>query len=357
MKKKFFSVIKYSFFLGIGVFLIWWQIGKMTELQKEEFLLSLKNTNYIYIIPVLIMALLSHLSRALRWKILIETMGYKIGTANAFYATLCGYFANTFVPRAGEILKCSMLTKYDKIPFTKLVGTIITERLFDLFCYFLIIVITIGIQVKTVSAFIKEKLSLLFSNQNPIPLWIKIIVPLIVLILFYFLAIWMIKKYRDHHYFLKIKGVAIGVKEGFSSILHLKKRKAFIGHTIFIWGMYLLQIYVGFSALSETAHLGIGAAFSVLSLSTLAMIIAPGGLGAFPVAVQQVLLIYGLDNISFGWLIWGVTTGIILIAGLISFGLIIYTNRNNNEKNGQYLRENNLPRRSDTSGTTLEIEK
>jgi hypothetical protein len=342
MKKKIISVIKYLVFLGIGIFLIWWQIGKMTELEKETFLLSLKNTNYIYIIPVLIMALLSHFSRALRWKILIETMGYKTSTANAFYATMCGYFANTFVPRAGEILKCSLITKYDKIPFTKLVGTIITERLFDLGCYFLLILITIAIQVNTVSQFLKEKIQLLSPNNHSTPLWVKILLPLSILILLYFFGKWVLKRYREHRYFLKIKGVAIGVKEGFSSILHLKKRKAFIGHTIFIWAMYLLQIYIGFSALSETSHLGIGAAFSVLSLSTLAMIIAPGGLGAFPVAVQQVLLIYGLDNISFGWLMWGVTTAIILAAGLISFGLILYTNRHKNEKNGQHLREDNI---------------
>jgi hypothetical protein len=95
--------------------------------------------------------------------------------------------------------------------------------------------------------------------------------------------------------------------------------------------MYTLEIYVGFHALSATAGLGLGAAFSVLSLATLAMIVSPGGIGAFPVAVQQVLLIYSIDNISFGWLMWGVSTGIIIVAGAISFGLIIYTNKKRNE--------------------------
>ena len=95
--------------------------------------------------------------------------------------------------------------------------------------------------------------------------------------------------------------------------------------------MYLLEIYIGFYALSATSGLGIGAAFSVLSLATLAMIVAPGGIGAFPVAVQQVLLIYHIDNISFGWLMWGVATGIIIVAGFISFGLLIYNNKKKNE--------------------------
>ena len=95
--------------------------------------------------------------------------------------------------------------------------------------------------------------------------------------------------------------------------------------------MYLLQIYIGFSALAATSGLGIGAAFSVLSLATLAMIVAPGGIGAFPVAIQQVLLIYSIDNISFGWLIWGVTTAIVLIFGLLSFVLLLYNNKNSGE--------------------------
>jgi hypothetical protein len=118
--------------------------------------------------------------------------------------------------------------------------------------------------------------------------------------------------------------------------MHLKKRWQFIFHTFFIWAMYLLQVYIGFYALYDTSGLGLGAAFSVLSLSTLAMIVSPGGVGAFPVAVQQVLLIYSIDNISFGWLMWTVTTLIVVIIGLISFVLLMYTNRKKNETKKQY---------------------
>jgi hypothetical protein len=84
---------------------------------------------------------------------------------------------------------------------------------------------------------------------------------------------------------------------------------------------------VGFSALSATSHLGIVEACSVLSLATLGMIVSPGGIGAFPLAVQEVLLIYNIDNVSFGWLIWGVSTAIILVVGLISFGLLLRQNK------------------------------
>ena len=185
MNKKILSVLKYIFFLGIGIFLIWWQLSKMTPLQRIQFRDSLQNANYLVLIPIVIMALLSHLSRAMRWKILVEPMGYYPSTVNAFYSTLCGYFANTFIPRAGEILRCTLLGRYEKIPVTKLIGTILIERFFDLFCYFIIILFSILIQLKTVSNFVKEKVLEISGQQNVIPVWVK----LAVLVLFIYLIL------------------------------------------------------------------------------------------------------------------------------------------------------------------------
>ena len=332
MMKKVYSVLKYLIFLGIGIFLTWWQLSKMTPLQKVQFKDSLLNAHYIILLPVFIVTILGHISRAVRWKILIEPMGYRPTTTNTFYATMCGYFANTFLPRAGEILRCTLLSRYEKIPVTKLFGTILLERIFDLFCYFIIIIITILIQVETVSDFIKTKMNQITSIKQSIPIWIIILILLFLAGMFFIIVRWVLKRYKDHKYVIKLKGLHIGLREGFTTILHLKKRKKFLAHTIFIWSTYLFEIYIGFSALSATSSLGIGAAFSVLSLATLAMIVSPGGLGAFPLAVQQVLLIYNVDNISFGWLMWSVTTGIIVVVGSICFGLLMYQNKNKNEK-------------------------
>lgn len=329
MKKKLFSVLQYLLFLGIGIFLTWWQLSKLTPAEWDHFKQSLANANYIILLPVFILMILGHLSRAIRWKILIEPLGYHPSTANTFYATMCGYFANTFLPRAGEILRCTLLGKYEKIPVTKLFGTILLERVFDLLCYFLVIVITFLIQIETVNGFISERINQL-ATKRTIPFWILIVIFLVLAGLMFLLARWVLKRYKKHRLVIKLHGIYIGLREGFSTILHLRKRKTFIAHTIFIWSTYLFEIYIGFFALSETSSLPIGAAFSVLSLATLAMIVSPGGLGAFPVAVQQVLLIYSLDNISFGWLMWGVTTGIVIVVGMLSFGLLIYQNKNKN---------------------------
>lgn len=332
MKKKLLSVLKYVFFLGIGIFLTWWQVSKMTPLQKIQFRESLSHAHYIYLLPVFIITILGHISRGARWKILIEPMGYQPKISNTFYTTMCGYFANTFLPRAGEILRCTLLSRYEKIPVSKLFGTILVERIFDLLCYGVLIIITILIQIETVSDFIKSRLQQILNHKQNFPLWLIIIIVLAVVTIIYLVGKFLLKKYREHPYIIKLKGLHIGLKEGYSTILHLKKRKLFFAHTIFIWTCYLMEVYIGFYALSATSSLGIGAAFSVLSLATLAMIVSPGGLGAFPFAVQQVLLIYDVDNISFGWLMWSVTTGIVIVVGIICFGLLIYQNRINNEK-------------------------
>jgi hypothetical protein len=103
--------------------------------------------------------------------------------------------------------------------------------------------------------------------------------------------------------------------------------------------MYLLQVYVGFHAMEGTSLLSIKAACSVLALASLAMIITPGGIGSFPLFVMETLLIYGIASPlgkAFGWLIWGVSTGIVIIFGLVCLLIIPYINRKRNEVSQQY---------------------
>ena len=327
MKKTFLSIFKYLLFLGLGIFLVWWQFDKMTGVQKSQFGDSLRNANYWLLFPIVILALLSHISRAVRWKILIEPMGYKPSTANTFYSVMSGYLLNTFVPRAGEVLRCSLVSRYEKIPMNKLIGTVLVERAFDLVCYFIFIVFTVLIQINYVAHFVQEKCSTLFFNKHGVQGWVIILISFATILFIFVLIQWIFKKFAHHRYIITLKGFHIGLKEGFSAIARLKKRGWFIFHTIFIWSMYTLEIFIGFSALAATSHLGIEVACSILSLATLGMIVSPGGIGAFPLAVQEILLIYNVDNVSFGWLIWGVSTGIVIIVGLISFGILVYKNK------------------------------
>jgi hypothetical protein len=149
----------------------------------------------------------------------------------------------------------------------------------------------------------------------------------------------LIRKNPQNKIVLKSRILLNGFFEGFKTIKNLKRRRLFILHTLFIWTLYLLQVYIGFQAMEGTSHLSIKAACSVLTLATLAMIATPGGIGSFPLFVMETLTIYSIASPlgkAFGWLIWGVSTGIVIIAGVASLLLLPYINRNKNEISQQH---------------------
>ncbi len=333
MHKRLFSILQYSIFLGAGIFLVWWQFSSMSIEEKEQFYNAFSQANYWLLIPVIIMSLLSHLSRAMRWKLLMEPLAYDPKIKNVFAVTLVGYLVNAAMPRLGEIVKCSLLARYEKLKVDKLVGTIIVERTFDVICYIIFIAITVLIQIKVIGGVVADKLKDL-SVSKGFPLWAKLLIGFVIVALLMYLISFLRKKFPGNKVISKINSFEIGMIEGFKSIKNLRHRRAFLLHTLFIWTMYLLQIYVGFYAMEGTMHLSMKAAFSVLTLATLAMIATPNGIGTFPIFVMQTLLLYNIPaplGQAFGSLIWGVSTSIILFAGGISVILLPYLNRKKDE--------------------------
>jgi uncharacterized protein (TIRG00374 family) len=329
MRKKIFSILKYSLFLGAGIFLVWWQFSSMNEADKKEFYNALSNTNYWLLVPVLVMSLLSHLSRAMRWKLIMEPLGYQPSLKNVFAVTMVGYFANSAIPRLGEVLKCSLLAKFEQLKIDKLFGTILVERTFDFICYLIFIAVTVLLQIEVIGQYVSGKLSAI-GNAAGMSIWLKMGLVIVLIIGFVLLLKWLVKKYPTNSIISKLSGFVSGIVAGFKTIKSMKKRRLFLLHTFFIWSMYLLQVYVGFFAMEATSGLSLYAAFSVLSLSTLAMIATPGGMGSFPVFVAQTLLIYSIatpQGKAFGWLLWGTNTMIVVIVGLIALLLLPYINK------------------------------
>ena len=109
MKKRLISVLKYLLFIGIGVFLVWWSLHQIPSNKWGEFKNSLRTAKYVLIVPVLAILSLSHIIRALRWRILMQPMGYTPSFPNTFFAVMIGYLANLAVPRLGEVLKLSLI--------------------------------------------------------------------------------------------------------------------------------------------------------------------------------------------------------------------------------------------------------
>lgn len=338
MRKRFFSILQYFVFMGGGIFLVWWQLKEMTSTERKEFYNAIEHANYWLVIPVVFMALLSHLSRSMRWKLLLEQLGYHPKLKNLFTVTMVGYLANSAVPRLGEILKCTFLARYEKLKVHRLVGTILVERTFDIICYLIFIGVTLLIQLGLVGNFLQTR----FTPKEGItkmPIWEKAMFWIGGIIFLVLLLKLLFRKFPENKAVIGIKHFFTGMGEGFKTIQHLKKRKTFIAHTLFIWAMYLLQIYVGFHAMEGTYHLTINAACSVLVMATLAMIITPGGIGSFPLLVMTTLTVYGIGEPvgkAFGWLIWGISTGIIIVVGFICLILLPLINSKKNEISKQY---------------------
>ncbi len=333
MRKKLLSILQIIIFLGGGIFLAWWQLKSMTLAEREEFVAALRSVNYWIVIPVFFMGIISHISRSLRWKILMEPLGFTPKLKNVFCVTMIGYLVNAAIPRMGEIVKCTFLAKYEKLKIDKLVGTIIVERSFDLVCYVIFIGITILIQLEVVKEFFINKIlpSISEGKKN----WTsKLLFFIGILVFSWFLVKFLLKKYKENKIIQQINATKNGIIEGLKAVQKIKNRKSFFLHTIIIWSMYLLQIYVGFWGMTGTAELSIQASFSVLALATLAMIITPGGIGSFPIFIMQVLLIYHIDSPvgrAFGWMMWGITSIQSVALGIISLVAIPYLNPSKNE--------------------------
>ncbi|HEX7905564.1 MAG TPA: lysylphosphatidylglycerol synthase transmembrane domain-containing protein [Chitinophagaceae bacterium] len=330
MKKRLRTILQYIFLFGLGIFLVWWSIRDLSNADKSQIHLALKRARYWLIAPVFGILILSHYVRALRWRLLIEPLGYKPGKVNTFFAVMIGYLANQAFPRMGEVLKCTVLARYEKVPADKLMGTIILERVIDAITLLLIFAITLGIQPGLYSQIIDTFFN---SPQQPEEKKISgnVILLIIIGIVIVLIAAWMIIKKKNFNDLINVfKKIAGRIWQGITAIQHLKKRGQFILLTIALWSLYLSGGYIGFFALQETEQYGIKEAFTVLSAGSVGMIVMPGGIGAYAYILEKTMQLYGLQKgiaLAFGWLLWLAQTAVILVGGLISFVAIPLFNK------------------------------
>ncbi len=343
LKKRIILAVQFLFFLGLGLFLVWWMARGIDDKGWEQIRLSLKQANYWLFVPVFLMLLLSHYVRALRWKILMEPLGYKPGTFNVFNAVMIGYLANLAFPRLGEVLKCTLLARYEKVAPDKLVGTIVAERAIDLVCLITAFVITILLQIDTVGNYALTTLQDIFLGDDKEFSWVRLVLFLGIATSALFLFYWILRTFKHIKIIEKIRNVIKGIWSGLNSVRFIKRRRVFLLHTILIWTLYFLSSRVGFYAMEEVSHLGTREAFSILSFGSIGMIATQGGIGAYQFIVQEILMLYGLSQITgftFGWILWIAQTLVILLGGLICFILLPVINRKRNESNQAHSAEN-----------------
>ncbi len=320
-KKTLLTALQYVIFLGLGVGIIWWMFSKMTPEQIDVMLGSIKQTRLLYLVPIFIAGFLSHYFRALRWKLMLEPMDIRPSTTNTFFAVMIGYITNLVLPRAGEVAKCTVLARYEKVPADKMIGTIVAERAFDVVCLGIITLLAFVLEADVIGQMLNDTFGGMAGNTSLLILLLVAAVGGIGSVAFVYI------RYKES----KIGKFIGGLLQGVMSILQLRKRGMFLLYTALIWGMYWFLVVLGFWAMPAVEHLGLSVALVVLIVGSVGIIATPGGIGAYPALVAQALAVYGIDakthGQAFGWVSWTVQMGIVVILGVLSIILLPIVNK------------------------------
>ena len=320
--------LKIGFFFLLGIALIWWSLHQIPAEEWTKFTLALKQSKLWIVFPVFIILGLSHFLRALRWRLIMEPLGYQPSIANTYFAVLIGYLANLAIPRLGEVLKCTLLAKYEKVPAEKIVGTIVAERAFDVLSLGIVFLLALGLQFNVIEAGwnqLKNQTAtpLIDSNEGNWKMFLYVGIGVILLALFFIL------RKRIPTIVASIKQILSGIWEGVMSATKLKQQKLFFVYSIGIWFLYLLATYVGLYATAGTES-SFATAISCLAYASIGMILTPGGIGAYAYFMAKVLELNGVDytlGLANGTLQWFSQFLIVLVLGGLSLILLPIINK------------------------------
>ena len=320
--------LKIGFFFLLGIALIWWSLHQIPAEEWTKFTLALKQSKLWIVFPVFIILGLSHFLRALRWRLIMEPLGYRPSIANTYLAVLIGYLANLAIPRLGEVLKCTLLAKYEHVPAEKIVGTIVAERAFDVISLGIVFLLALGLQFNVIEAGwnqLKSQASVpvIDSNKGEWKIYVLIGIGIVLI------ALYFILRKRIPKIVASIKNIISGIWEGVMSATKLKQHNLFFLYSFGIWFLYLLATYVGLYATAGTES-SFATAISCLAYASIGMILTPGGIGAYAYFMAKVLDLNGVDytlGLANGTLQWFSQFLIVIVLGGLSLILLPIINK------------------------------
>lgn len=317
----------------MGIVLLWLCFRKIEFSQVLDYV---KTAKYSWMLISLVCLGISLFFRALRWNILIESLGYKTRVSTTYESVLIAYFANTVFPRLGEVTRCGTLTKKENIPFDKSFGTVVSERIIDLVILLAMALLVILFQWNLLGSLITSWLNPLIETiTNNVVLGAIIIV---VAVTFVVAILFIIKRNKErlsqNKLYRKIASVWDGFVDGMKSIYTMEKKGLFIIYTLLIWGFYVVMTWLPFYMLPETSHLGLTEAVTLLGLATLGVVApVPGGMGVYHFI--GILLLNGFYGISESAAVSFVTINhtsqmiFYLVTGVIAYVIMFFVDRRN----------------------------
>lgn len=320
MNTRLKKALKLLLPIALGIFLVWYSYYVTSAEDRKQIVRYIREADKFWVGISVCIGILSHISRAIRWKYLLEPMGYRPRTINSVLIILMAYLTNLGIPRSGEVLRATALTTYEGVPFGKGFGTIVTERVIDLIMLLLIILITLFLQTEIILGFLEERG---FNLAGALAI-------LAVGILGLFIALAFLRR-STSKLALKLKNFVKGLLDGVLSIFKMKHTWPFIWHTLFIWAAYVAMFWVIKYTVPETAALPLDQILVGFVAGAFAMSTTNGGIGLYPIAVSGSLAIFGIPEVSgdaFGWIMWIAQTLMVLVFGAISFLVLPLLNRN-----------------------------
>ncbi|MCQ2285980.1 MAG: flippase-like domain-containing protein [Bacteroidales bacterium] len=325
------KIIKFILFFGVGVLFIYLSIKDLQPEDwknlKESALQAAQGYSWLWLLCAFAAGVLSHYVRALRTKQLLQPLGYNVRRSMSFVSVMVCYICNLAFPRLGEVLRCTCLQTFERVPFQKTLGTVLTERAIDLIILIVTVCAAILINTgilsqlvvdQTTGLTLGEKLTSVFSG---LIFNYKLYVILALIILFFVLARLTREKWSKIGLFVKIKNFFVGIWQGLVSVKDLKSPALFVFYTLAIWVLYFSECLFCCQAFEFLSGINMAAIFTVFAMGNIGFLIGPGGLGAYWWIVAGTLVFYGVDyssGLAAGMVGWGVQTFMVLLVGSIS---------------------------------------
>lgn len=336
-KSKLKNILRYLIFLSITVALMYLAFK---DVELGDLWSGMKRANYFWVAMSVLIGIASYLFRSLRWQILLEPLGYKPSLPNVYHALMVGYLTNLAVPRMGEITRCGVLNKTEKIPFDSLVGSVVLERIFDFLFLLLAVVIVMLVRIDFFGSFIYKNvlepinISVVGMLHSTAAILLAALVIIIVVAILY-----LYRKQLDKIRFVgKFNSLLKGFLHGIKSGLKMKRRVAFVIYSALIMGCYWMMSYTMIFAIPETASLSVVDALFLFVLGGLGWAVpVQGGFGAFHIIVASGLTLYGIpfdSGIIFATISHEAQVLFMIILGFISLGFVfLKTNKRVISKN------------------------
>jgi hypothetical protein len=329
MKRTLFHILRIVVPIALGVWLVHYSYAQLDDRQREELFEAFRQADLRWLLAVLVLGWLSHVSRAWRWRYLLEPLGHRVGFWNSYHAVMAGYFMNMLLPRAGEASRAVTLYRSEQVPFERGFGSILAERAVDMVMLLGITGITLLLQYDKLDLF-QARILAFRQGQEPggppsewihCGPWIAGAIVLALLAGSYFF--WSRPALRA-----RMMDAVRGFLAGVGSVFRIKDKAAFLLHTLLIWGLYVATFILAFNAIPTTNDIPLAGLLAGFIAGSVGIILVQGGIGVYPAFVALIVGMYmappeggGLirpDALAIGWLLWLVQTAMLIGLGGLS---------------------------------------